>query len=604
MRRIALIVCVMLFWLSSYVSGELTPEEKTRIEMLIKQMGDRDFAVREDATKKLIETGPDVLPLLRKVFEETDDPELKMRTGRVLREVKLPERVLKDFGEKPAGLVQLMMNANRKTLIYRVGRDGKLVLIHEGKESAAYDSFGEYYLTNDPNRVLYIGRIDKKCHAVVDGVVTEHEYASFLRYSEDGRHVGYLGRREKDFFMVLDGKELPEYESMWGIQFAGEYLISGAKKGERWVFAMNSSEGPEHDKVFPAGPFDVPRYVAIDGREVWLCTVELPAKGEPLPDKLAEVRVKQLALLDEDYAKQDIYIDRATTRDVLLHGNTARNCQVFHDGKLVGVYEGHNGGTPSPDGERLAVIATRARAYHVLLDGESFGPYESAWSPPVFAAEGKRFAFFAQRGGQWFVVCDGKESDGVPFGPNVIVFSPDCARVAAQLGDGMNRVVMLDGKIVGRYAKPRDDAGGRLGWEGDRFRPVRSDPSPPALAFSPDGKHLAWVGGRGKDEFIVVDGREGPPYGGINWVRFSSDGNHLCYLAQRRDAPDGPVRPRMVVDNIEAPPSETINGPHDRYPLDRLTYITLAPDNRFKLVEVAWPKSFDWTNGLKPAPEE
>ena len=332
MRRIAFIVFVMSCVMASRAFCELSPEEKAQIDALIQRMGDRDFAVREEATKKLIEMGPDVLPIVRKTFQTTDDPEIKLRCGRVLRDVKLTERVLRDYGAKPDSFVQLMMSANRKTVIFRVRREGKLVLLHNGKESAGYDGFREYYLTNDPERVAYMGMIDKKYHVVIDDKVAEHEYAGHIRVSEDGKHVGYLARRgkeEKKYFMVLDGKELTPYDSLWGITFAGDYLISGAKKGERWVFAVNGSESPAHDKVFPADPHDAPRYVAIDGREVWLCRPELPAKGEPLPEKLKEVRVKRLALLDEAWAKQDIYVDRATTHDVLLHGRTMRDCRVF-----------------------------------------------------------------------------------------------------------------------------------------------------------------------------------------------------------------------------------------------------------------------------------
>jgi hypothetical protein len=58
----------------------------------------------------------------------------------------------------------------------------------------------------------------------------------------------------------------------------------------------------------------------------------------------------------------------------------------------------------------------------------------------------------------------------------------------------------------------------------------------------------------------------------------------------------------MVVDGIACPSSETIVGPSPKQPLDRLRYVTFR-DNHYKLAEVAWPKSFDWTNGLK-APQQ
>ena len=56
------------------------------------------------------------------------------------------------------------------------------------------------------------------------------------------------------------------------------------------------------------------------------------------------------------------------------------------------------------------------------------------------------------------------------------------------------------------------------------------------LLFSPDGKRMAYVAGRDKSTFIVVDGVEGKDFdGGIvaETIAFSPDGKHIAYEAQR-----------------------------------------------------------------------
>jgi hypothetical protein len=578
--------------------GELAPEEKARIEALIGQMGDNAFAVREEATRQLIALGADVLPMVRKKFEETDDPELSMRCDRVLREVRLPERAVKDFGERPAGLAQLMHSNNRETLIFRVARGGKTVLIHEGKESPPYDALREYHLTNDPNRVVYIAMSAAGYHAVVDDRNEVYELAAFPRVSPDGKHVAYLAESGGRKRLVLDGNELPSYVHYVGMNFTTDsrFLVTAAQRGEQWVLAVNASETPAHERVFPVALSDVPRYVAIDGEEAWLCRAEVPAKDGPLPPQLVETKVRKLAQLDAEYAKRGPAVSGSTEHCVVLAAVGAGNSRVYCDGRLVGAYDSCGAPLFSTDGAHLAVVMQKppeVRSF-VVWDDKELGPYQAV-GPVVFSPDGRRLAFGARRDGQWFVVLDGKEWKPNQLQPTSLVFSPDGKRLAALFssvytpdghrfvplfGTGLARSVVLDDEEVGRYTKTGSGFTGAV------------------LAFSPDGRHLAWVGGRGNEEFVVCDGREGMPWRGVESLRFSDDGRHLCCAVLTSPAPAGPPMRCMVVDGIACPSSETIVGPSPKQPLDRLRYVTFR-DNHYKLVEVAWPKSFDWTNGLK-----
>ena len=53
------------------------------------------------------------------------------------------------------------------------------------------------------------------------------------------------------------------------------------------------------------------------------------------------------------------------------------------------------------------------------------------------------------------------------------------------------------------------------------------------MAFSPDGKHMAYAARRGKDWFVVLDGLEQERLEKVIGasLRFSADGAHLAYIA-------------------------------------------------------------------------
>lgn len=91
--------------------GELTAKQEKDAEALIQQCGDKDFKLREQATKSLIDMGMDVLPVVRKAGQETTDAEVKMRCAYVasalIEKAELgplePSKVTLEVKDKPLG---------------------------------------------------------------------------------------------------------------------------------------------------------------------------------------------------------------------------------------------------------------------------------------------------------------------------------------------------------------------------------------------------------------------------------------------------------------------------------------------------------------------
>jgi hypothetical protein len=118
-----------------------------------------------------------------------------------------------------------------------------------------------------------------------------------------------------------------------------------------------------------------------------------------------------------------------------------------------------------------------------------------------------------------------------------LTFSPDGARYAyAAEKDGDQWTVVVDGAEYG--------PGGKLQPGEVRAFHSLGKQTP---RFSPDGKHVAWVGVGNEGWVAVVDGKESPPYNLVmrSTLDFSPDGEHFAFVAARQG------KKMIIVDGFE-----------------------------------------------------
>jgi dipeptidyl aminopeptidase/acylaminoacyl peptidase len=146
----------------------------------------------------------------------------------------------------------------------------------------------------------------------------------------------------------------------------------------------------------------------------------------------------------------------------------------------------------SPDSQRVAHVATRARRKLVVVDGVEGKEYNEVGGI-TFSFDSKRLAYMASEGAERLIVVDGIEQplrfDALnASGP---IFSPDSQRVGYAARRGAKWLVVIDG-IEG---KEYDGAGG--------------------LVFAPDSQQWAHFANRGAKSLVILNGVESADYDGI-----------------------------------------------------------------------------------------
>ena len=185
----------------------------------------------------------------------------------------------------------------------------------------------------------------------------------------------------------------------------------------------------------------------------------------------------------------------------------------------------------SPSAAHVAYLATAGGQSVVVLDDKKQKPYDKV-AALTFSDDG-RLAYVASKGGKWLmVVADQEQGPYEKVGPPV--FSPDGKRLAyvAMLAD-QKRAVVIDGKPGTAFDEIFDGL----------------------LVHSPDSQRLAYGGRKGKEWFVVIDGKESGPFeylGSATGILFSKDSRHIAFAALEKG------KFRLMLDGKPREPFENL----------------------------------------------
>jgi WD40 repeat protein len=327
--------------------------------------------------------------------------------------------------------------------------------------------------------------------------------------SPDGRHAAWVWRERHREFVIHEGRSVGgDHESINSDSLVfspdSRHLAFVAKDQGKSLCILDGVPGKSYDNlwgrpVFSADGLHLAYVVETDGMQVVVLDGKEQAQHSACEHLVFSPDSQHLA-----YAATD-----------------GKRFAWVVDGVPGKTYDEAKWGNFSPEGNHFAYVAKLGGKKLVVLDGKEQKLYRNILSSMFFSPDGNRFAYLATDFATLFFVLDGKEMS-TPFSIESVVFSPDSRRVAYVGGNAKgDRFTVIDGKET--VYKSHGFMGGPIGWRG--------------LRFSPDSRHVAFGArddNRGKGEFVVVDGKEGPLYDNVDGknLAFSPDSNHLAYIAR------------------------------------------------------------------------
>ena len=263
MKSTALILILMLLAATASI-GQLpatrpTATDRPAIERLIADLGSESWDTRESAHNRLIEIGQPAVRSLR-AAAKSDDPEIRMRVPMILKAIDDAREVcVKELGKVPLPFrdIRFFVSPNGERVAYILRRDGKEILVCDGKEGPAWDSIlyvGPY--SRDSKRLPYQTKKDGKAFIVFageeEGVVPmieegrtvnsadrtplkSYKGIGSVTFSPDGKRLAFTAWRDGNQMVVCDGKEGKPYPEVFYPIFSpdGKSLAYWARSADR-----------------------------------------------------------------------------------------------------------------------------------------------------------------------------------------------------------------------------------------------------------------------------------------------------------------------------------------------------------------------------------
>ena len=398
----------------------------------------------------------------------------------------------------PHGDHVLVVSVDPQTKQRQVNLDGKAL-------PGQYDAIagGTPFFSDDGQHHVFVGTRGEQCMVVLDGV-PQTPYAitndgwpiAGLVFGSDGTktHLAYQASKDGKHYVVVNGKVLGPYDSVivedkpaqrgiWDFLFAGDYFAYRAKVGEKMVACRGRIQGSEitlvtskpYDSIGSGSPVRMGGKTDASGDEMFAFV----AKEGP-----GKETIRQLPGDEPIGEKTWKYIAPGTLR-----------------------------ASPAQPGEMVYVGGDTQ--WHVVV-GEKQWPECERLGRLMASPSGKTWACMSMTDGKLVMMVNGVAS-----------------KVYSQIQPGATAFAAGDERVIyGASILDGSKTPARLvvdGQEGKAYTQVRGD----SVVFSVDKKTMAYVAGDGNQNFVVLDGKEGPAFDDIFDLRFSPVGSRLAYGARR-----------------------------------------------------------------------
>ncbi len=413
-----------------------------------------------------------------------------------------------------AWLERVSVSPDQRRVAIVMKRDGKCTVALDGKEGAAYDEIPyRPFFSPDSRRIAYTARRGHEQFIVLDDVESkpyERWTDMYPIFSPDSKRLAFMARRGTNVMMVIDGVEDKPYRDLERqpppeifSPNSGRYAYAAQLNNKQWVLVLDGMEGPAYDYVRePQFSPNSRRILYVAGRKDEECIVVDGAEGSFFAGVSLFSSVGSHFSFD---SKRVAFTARTKnlTHVMVVDGKPGKEYDEIEFKPVIF----------TPESQHTFYVAQKSRKTYVVIDDKDGPPYDRVDCLPTFSPDGKRMAYVASRGGNMVLVVDGQEAltnryIGTP------VFSPDSKHLAYPVSRGLGMAIVRDGK------------------EGQKH--TLADLPRTHILFSPDSQHVVYtVSLGGKAEFVVLEETKGKLHELVadETLNFSPDSKHVVYWA-------------------------------------------------------------------------
>ena len=383
-----------------------------------------------------------------------------------------------------------------KHLAYIVQQGDDMFAVVDGKEGKAYKEIASSNITFAPvgSRYAYYGKpkgASNKWVAVIDGQESkEFDQVGNLTFSPDGKRVAYgVEQGGKQFFVVDNavGAER-EFDKVSGPSFTwspdGKRYAYGGVRDTKVIIIADGKEGKPYKEstrpifspdsnhlVYVGIPDDKKAMLVADGKEQkeYRRIISESIRFSPDSSRLAYIASRPDK---KDPTKDEMFF--------VIDDQETPNYEALKLDSFVF----------SPDSKRTSFVCVKNKKFIVVIDGLEGKEYDQV-QMTKFSPDSKKIAYVALRDKRVYVVIDGAEGRGYEGIANLI-YSSD-GKMAYVVQRAQKQCVVLNG------VEAKNDYEGIV---------------PFSIAFSPDGKHLAYEARKGDKPIFVIDDSESKPHAG------------------------------------------------------------------------------------------
>jgi len=380
-------------------------------------------------------------------------------------------------------------------------------VVVDGVEGAGYDSIGDLRFSGDGAHLAYVAAQSSRQRVIFDAVEgQQHDRILAWRFADDAGGVEYVARDGNRVVMVAKETTRRSWtlSDGWGMIVVSDNLLHMAHvvmRGGRQFVSVDGKDGKEYDKIEEgtlafnrdgtrlaySGISGEKAFLVVDGRETRECKSisevafggdgrlayvaaydsQLPSAGRDATIVFKRT-VYVVVLGDSESLRYDYVHKFGFTSDGRLECEASRDRKrvTLIDGKEVFVQDETDPLKWRPDmASDFCLVHHEGRVYLISAGGSEDvtvkDPYYAVLDA-VCSADGRHYAYAAQRKDEWFVVWDGRELG--PFGSvRAVRLTPDGKHLVFVAAPEATKWLFVDGKKVRECrAVPVDTSGSSL----------------------------------------------------------------------------------------------------------------------------------------------